>query len=205
VVVVKMASRSTEPGQSRVEERILDATMGIVGKRGLEAVTHRSVAKAAGVSLGAISHHFRSRQALLEATLTLAAAREVERLDRLALELQSSLFAVDDWIAAMSSALASDLERDPIPRLAQYELLLASARYPKVRELARAWREAHLRVASVGMRGAGSSRPEEHGRLLVVAITGLLLKQLADPEPGFESNILRPQLRDLVYSLVGAS
>jgi TetR/AcrR family transcriptional regulator, regulator of biofilm formation and stress response len=200
-----MASSSTRPGESSVEERILDATMQIVGERGLEAVTHRSVAKAAAVSLGAISHHFRSRQALLEAALTRAADHEVGRLDRLALDLQSSLFAVDDWIAAMSTALASDLERDPVPRLAQYELLLACARYPKMRELARAWREAHLRVASVGMRAAGSSRPEEHGSLLVVTITGLLLKQLADPEPGFESNVLRPQLRDLVHSLVDAS
>jgi len=200
-----MASSSTRPGESSVEERILDATMQIVGERGLEAVTHRSVAKAASVSLGAISHHFRSRQALLEAALTRAAVHEVGRLDRLALDLQSSLFAVDDWIAAMSTALASDLERDPVPRLAHYELLLACARYPNMRELARAWREAHLRVASVGMRAAGSSRPEEHGRLLVVAITGLLLKQLADPEPHFESNVLLPQLRDLVHSLVDAS
>jgi AcrR family transcriptional regulator len=197
--------RSATKASGGVDERIVSATMEIVGSRGLEAVTHRSVARAAGVSLGAISHHFPSRQALLEAALTRSADREVERLDRLALELQSSLFEADDWVNAMSIALAGDLERDPVPRLAQYELLLACARNPKMRELARAWRDAHLRVASVGMRAAGSDRPEEHGRLLVVAITGLLLKQLADPEPDFDSSVLRPQLRELVSALVGAS
>jgi AcrR family transcriptional regulator len=176
--------------------------MAIIGRRGLEAVTHRSVAEAAGVSLGAISHHFGSRQALLEAALAHTAEREVERLNRLALELQSSLFDIDDWVNAMAAALAHDLERDITPRLAQYELLLTSARNPAIRELAREWRKAHLRVATVGMQAAGSERPREHGRLLVAAITGLLLKQLADPEPRFECDVLRPQLRELVGSLV---
>ena len=198
-----MAARAARSEPSH--DRILDATMSIIGERGLEAVTHRSVAKAAGVSLGAISHHFPSRRALLEAALIRAGQREVQHLDRLALELQSRLFDVDEWVEAMAAALANDLERDRTPRLAQYELLLACARNPAMRELARAWREAHLRVASVGMRAAGSPRPDEHGRLLVAAITGLLLKQLADPEPRFESDVLRPQLAELVRSLVQAA
>ncbi|MFL5750920.1 MAG: TetR/AcrR family transcriptional regulator, partial [Chloroflexota bacterium] len=84
-----------------INERILDATMAIVGRCGLEAVTHRAVAREAGVSLGAISHHFPTRQALLEAALAQAAEREAGRLDDLALQLQSSLFDPDDWIAAM--------------------------------------------------------------------------------------------------------
>jgi DNA-binding transcriptional regulator YbjK len=188
---------------NRIDE-IMEATLQLIGERGLEAVTHRSVATTAAVSLGAISHHFPSREALLEAALVRAGEREVARLDRLALDLQERVFDTDAWIDAMATALARDLARDRIPRLAQYELLLASARNPRLRKLARGWRAAHLRVASVGMRGAGSAYPERHGGLLVAAITGLLLKQLADPRPRFESEILRPQLRDLVYGLVNS-
>jgi TetR/AcrR family transcriptional regulator, regulator of biofilm formation and stress response len=69
----------------RVEKRILDATMAIIGEDGLQAVTHRAVASRAGVSLGAISHHFPTREELLRSTLLHAAAVEVERLERLAL------------------------------------------------------------------------------------------------------------------------
>jgi hypothetical protein len=83
-----------------------------------------------------------------------------------------------------------------------HELLRASARKPRLRTLARSWREAHQHVADVGMRAAGSPDPEMHGRLLVAAITGLLLKQVADPQPRFEQEILRPQLRALVQGVV---
>jgi TetR/AcrR family transcriptional regulator, regulator of biofilm formation and stress response len=187
-------------GSTRLDA-ILEATLTVIGERGLEAVTHRTVARQAGVSLGAISHHFPSRQVLLEATLERAGRAEVRRLEGLALDLQTRLFDTEDWVDAMAAALARDLSRGRTGRLAQYELLLASARNPRMRELARAWRQAHLQVASVGMRAAGSSRPELHGPLLVAAITGLLLKQLADPQPRFESDILRPQLGELVRGL----
>jgi DNA-binding transcriptional regulator YbjK len=201
-----MRRRSAEAphGASRLDA-ILEATLTLIGERGLEAVTHRTVAREAGVSLGAISHHFPSRQALLEATLEHAGRAEVRRLEGLALDLQTRLFDTEEWIDAMAAALARDLSRARTRRLAQYELLLASARNPRIRELARAWRQAHLQVASVGMRAAGSSQPEVHGPLLVAAITGLLLKQLADPRPRFESEILRPQLRELVRGLTGPS
>ena len=181
---------------------ILETTLHLVGSHGLEAVTHRRVAKAAGVSLGAISHHFSSRDALLRATLAHAADREVRRLNRLALDLQTRLFDTTAWIEAMSAALARDLQRERTYRLAQYELLLASARDPDLRALARAWREAHYHVAVVGVRAAGSRAPEQHGRLLVAAITGLLLKQLADPQPRFETDVLVPQLTALVEGTV---
>ena len=187
---------------ARRADDILETTMQLVGSHGLEAVTHRGVARAAGVSLGAISHHFPSRDALLEATLVHAAEREVRRLHRLALDLQTRLFVTDEWIAAMSSALARDLRRERTHRLAQYELLLASARNPRIRKLAREWRGAHYLVAAAGMRAAGSQRPDQHGALLVAAITGLILKQLADPQPRFESEILRPQLTSLVRGLL---
>jgi len=52
------------------------------------------------------------------------------------------------------------------------------------------------------VRAAGSRAPEQHGRLVVAAITGLLLKQLADPQPRFETDVLVPQLTALVEGMV---
>jgi AcrR family transcriptional regulator len=189
----------------KVEERILAATLTIVGERGLEAVTHRAVADEAGVSLGAISHHFPSRADLLQQALRLAAANEVAHLERLALDLQNRAFDTDEWVRAMAQALGGDLQRNRTRHLAQYELLLACARDPEMRELSRAWREAHLRVAEVGLRAAGSQDPEAHAQLLTAAITGLLLKQLAYPVRGFTNQVLEPLLRRLVASVVTAS
>lgn len=195
------AARPARATRESLDETILEATLAIIGERGLEAVTHRAVASAAGVSLGAISHHFASRESLLAESLAYAAAGEVERLDRLALDLQARAFDTKEWVAAMAKALARDLERHRTRRLVQYELMLACARTPRLRELARAWREAHLRVAEVGLRAAGSRSPEAHAHLLVAALTGLLVKQLAYPAPSFETAVLRPQLEDLVAGL----
>jgi DNA-binding transcriptional regulator YbjK len=192
----------TKSQAPRVEERILAATMAIIGEQGLEAVTHRSVAGKAGVSLGAISHHFPTRADLLSSALEHAATVEVERLERLALTLQSQAFERSEWVHAMAAALGGDLKRDPTRHLAQYELLLACARDPRLRELSRAWREAHLRVSEVGLRAAGSSAPDAHAQLLTAAVTGLLLKQLAYPEANFTARVLEPLLDELTAALV---
>jgi len=196
------ASTKTRP--AGVEERILAATMAIIGEQGLQAVTHRAVARRAEVSLGAISHHFATREDLLHSTLRHAAAAEVGRLERLALSLQSQAFDTREWISAMAAALGGDLKRNPTRHLAQFELLLACARDPELRELSRAWREAHLRVSEVGLRAAGSKAPDVHAQLLTAAVTGLLLKQLAYPEPRFAERVLEPLLAELVTGLVAS-
>jgi len=196
------ASTKTRP--AGVEERILAATMAVIGEQGLQAVTHRAVARRAEVSLGAISHHFATREDLLHSTLRHAAAAEVGRLERLALSLQAQAFDTREWISAMAAALGGDLKRNPTRHLAQFELLLACARDPELRELSRAWREAHLRVSEVGLRAAGSKAPDAHAQLLIAAVTGLLLKQLAYPEPRFAERVLEPLLAELVTGLVAS-
>jgi AcrR family transcriptional regulator len=202
--IVLQTTMAVAAGATRnVEDRILAATLQIIGERGLEAVTHRAVAEEAGVSLGAISHHFPSRADLLQQALRRAAATEVSHLERLALDLQTRAFETEEWVHGMARALGTDLQRNRVRHLAQYELLLACAREPQLRELSRAWREAHLRVAEVGLRAAGSPQPEAHAQLLTAAITGLLLKELAYPGRRFTDEVLEPLLRELVDGLVG--
>lgn len=53
-----------------VRQALLDATARVIGQNGLAAMTVQDVADAAGVSKGALFHHFSSKQALLDATLT---------------------------------------------------------------------------------------------------------------------------------------
>lgn len=184
-------------------EVILDATLRLIGQHGLQAVRHRTVAEAAGVSLGSVPYHFSTRKRLLEEALLYAARRDVERLDRFALELQAQAFDTEAWIDLMAATLASDLEAEPIRWLASYELLLASARNPKLRDVMTSWNVAYRRVAELGFRAAGSRAPDLHAELLVVAITGALLKQLAYPAQRFEADVLKPLLHELITRLVG--
>ena len=58
-------------------------------------------------------------------------------------------------------------------------------------------------MCEVGLRAAGSKAPDEHAQLLTAAVTGLLLKQLAYPEPNFTARVLEPLLNELTASLLG--
>ncbi len=86
--------------------------------------------------------------------------------------------------------------------MAGYALWLEAARRPALRATSRAWTDAYLALAAVLMRAAGSARPEADAQLLVAALDGLLLEQLARDEPEFEAEVLRPALERLITALL---
>jgi hypothetical protein len=114
---------------------------------------------------------------------------------------KSMRHSTSSWIAAMAKAVARALASTPSAPLAQYEVLLAAARDPRLRGLATAWRTAHLRVVEGGLRAAGSRDPERHAQILAATVTGLGLSQLAAPRPHFEHDVLRPAISELVAAL----
>src|SRR3954467_5079961 len=59
---------------------LLDAAIHLIGSQGIDAVTHRAVAAAAGVSPASTSYYFRSKDELIDEALRALAEREIERL-----------------------------------------------------------------------------------------------------------------------------
>ena len=59
------------------------------------------------------------------------------------------------------------------------------------------WEEAQLRLAEVGLRATGSPDPAGDAVLVVAAITGLMVGQLASPDANFEDEVMRPALERL--------
>ena len=187
-------------GEAR-RDTILRATVALIGEQGLDAVTHRAVAERAGVPLSATTYWFSSREELLNETLLLAAREEVERIERLVLELAPATPDPAAWAAQLARLLAADLEADPARHVALNELGLEAARRPQLREEVERFEEAHLRLAEVGLRAVGSPDPETDARIVVAAVTGLMIGQLTNPRPRFESDILRPTLEHLFERL----
>jgi DNA-binding transcriptional regulator YbjK len=180
---------------------ILRATLALIGERGIGEVTHRAVADRAGVPLSATTYWFASKEELLQETLLLAAREEVERLERVVLDLAPRELDVAEWARAVARALAADLENDPAKHVAFVELVLEGTRRPWLRGEVARWNCAHLRLAELGLRATGSPNPVTDAQLVVAAITGLLLGQLVDPQPRFEERIFRPALERLFESL----
>lgn len=195
------AARAAAPVAAPGARRLLEATLRVIGRVGIEAVTHRAVAAEAGVSAGAIAHHFASRDLLVEAALAFAVACELERVHAFARKIQPKLFDRVAWIDALVAWYARELDDDPETHIACFEAFLRGAREPRHRVLVRDWFDAYHQTAELALRAAGSPQPREHAQIFVSALTGLVLQQLALRQPRFRRRIA-PLLGGLVAALV---
>jgi DNA-binding transcriptional regulator YbjK len=196
-----MGGTNVPKGPAR-REHILRATLELIGEHGPDAVTHRAVADRADVPLSATTYWFASKEELLQKTLLLAAREEVERLERLVLELAPRELDVLEWARAVSTTLAADLAEDPVRHVAFTELVLEGTRRPWLAEEVARWHAAHLRLAELGLRATGAPDPRADAPLVVATITGFLLGQLVTPADDFETRIFRPALERLFSKLV---
>ena len=180
----------------------MEATLRIIGRKGLDGVTHRAVAAEAGMSLGAVTHHFKTRDIMVDTALRYALAREVGRLRAFAFSLQGSAFELDAWIDALVDWYARELKSEGEIHIACYEAFLAAARSSRHRGVVEQWFETWRQSAELALRAAGSSEPRSHAELFVAALIGLLLQQLAMPRRGFRQET-KAALLALVRGLIG--
>ena len=189
-----------QKGERRRDE-LLRATLRLIGERGSDAVTHRAVADEAGLALSATTYYFASKEELLEQTFLLAAREETERLEGLVLELAPLSLSAKEWAGAVAEQLSSDVREDPDKHLALVEFALQAARMPPLRAELLRWQEAHIRLAETGCRSIASPDPPLDARVVVAAITGLMLEQLASGREDFGDAVMRPTLERLFERL----
>ncbi len=75
-----LCSMPTLPDRDDTAARIVDAAARIIDEEGLARLTHRAVADRGGLTLGTVSHKFRTKSALLEAAFEGLYRANVERL-----------------------------------------------------------------------------------------------------------------------------
>lgn len=125
-------------------QRIVDAALRVVGARGIEGLSHRTVAAEADVPLGSTTYHFASLDELLVAALRQAN----EGFGR---ELRESGAPADP-----ETDLAGELARHMGQWIAgertgvelEYELYLAALRRPALRPVAAEWTDVVAEVLS---------------------------------------------------------
>ncbi len=70
------------PDVTGPSDRLLDCVLDLLVAEGYEGISIRRVATAAGVSIGAVQHHFATKDALLAAAMDRVSQQFQERLDR---------------------------------------------------------------------------------------------------------------------------
>src|SRR3954468_15471837 len=98
----------------RIRDAIVAATVRIVAREGVAAVSHRRVAAEADVALSSTTWHFETKSAILEAALHRCARREVGRISEIADHLNDPGFEQAAWAEELGDWLIEQLtsERD---------------------------------------------------------------------------------------------
>lgn len=184
---------------------LLEATLQLVGEGGLSAVTHRAVERAAGLPHGSTTYYFKTKQQLLEAAverlLEVDRARADEVVHAISRTLASRRPLAQLDLDAIAAAIVAWLEQDRVYQLARYELFVESARRPELKAPMAAGGEAFLRVLEPIVLAAGSRDPRRDARIALAMANGLMLEQLARPEPDFATTVLPAALRKLLASM----
>ena len=182
-------SELTKPRREaqRAERRgaILDATVAILTSEGIDAVTHRAVARAADVPLAATTYYFSSKDELIGEALSTLVDDEIERLDERARELGPALRSPSDAAAAVAETLCPDAAALG-GLLAKLELYLEAARRPGLRQTAVDWQRAFTELATSSLALAGAGDPARMAPLLVAAADGILVHALSHGISGEE-------------------
>ncbi|MEV0248777.1 TetR family transcriptional regulator [Nocardia sp. NPDC050712] len=126
-------------GQKRRAE-IIEATLTVVQRDGASGVTHRTVAKEAGIPVSLSTYYFASLDDLLIAALTSIVDEYTERIRHI-------IEHRDDKIRGLAELIAESAGPGRDRALAERELSTLAARRPALRPIARRWREGVAELA----------------------------------------------------------
>ena len=174
---------------------IADAAITTLAREGMRGLTHRAVDRAAGLPEGSASYYFRTRQALLQATVErLAELTSTDMLAGAALVDSATTGSAttgstdgprpagDELSAfgALAAALVESwLTTGRERQLARYELSLEANRRPELRQTL-VTTGAAIRVVIAGrLAAAGVPEPEQRAADFAAFIDGLLFDQIA--------------------------
>ena len=178
-----MFERTTQARGLRTRERLLEATVTCLVEHGFSATTMQRVQSEAGVSRGALVHHYASMDELLVGAVHHVAARQLDALRHAAAGLRDGVSGRAQRVRLLHSVMSGPLF------LAGIELWMAARTRPSLRAaLAPAERELGAQIATAltveGATSANLSRVELDE--LLITLRGLAITSVLRPDPQFE-------------------
>lgn len=172
-------TKAREAGDTR--ERILRATLRVIGEHGVEAVSNRRLAGEAGVALGSLTYHFPSQIELLRESLMLYVNEEAARLSDIAEAMRATGQTIEQ-VAGEIERIAAETQIGP-EAIAELELHLQAARDPALQDASRRCFAAYDEVAVAALQALGVPDPEAHARTAVALVSGFSLRRIGTGEP----------------------
>jgi TetR/AcrR family transcriptional regulator, regulator of biofilm formation and stress response len=173
---------------------LLQTTLRLIADQGIDAVSHRAVADAAGVPLGSTTYWFSSRQEMLRQALEYFARLDIETLRERLGEILDGRLSRKRLVDEFTDHLASQLGEQRWRTAAQYAFLQEAARQPELEAVCREWSRAWEEALSGMFDSLGAGDPLLEARMFLAMLDGLLLGQLAAPLEEVENKVIRPAL-----------
>ena len=195
------ATKRPVPKREPPEDRravILDATLRLIASDGVDAVTHRRVAAAAGVPLGSTTYYFESREQLLREAFRryLDQSRVVQnRVART--KPKTTVAGVVDLLVELTQREFEDEQM----LLAEYELTLFAARDKEIAEALHDWDAGTLGYLAHAFDKMNAPRPFDAARTVLNMMRGHELDSLSRHDS--DADDLRRRLTVVVAALVG--
>jgi DNA-binding transcriptional regulator YbjK len=191
-----------QPRGARRREALLDAVLRIVAREGVAAVTHRAVAREAGVTHRLTTYYFRTKEQMLLEAFRQLATRSLERTERAA----RGVAAAGDRRAALEAAI--DAVTDAVlgglragGAAAEFSLVLEIPRQPELARDYAAWQQRVESIVREHARALSSDDPDADARLIAAVLRGFQLESLARPGRALSRRALRALIARLLLRL----
>ena len=192
---------SRAEASERVREAIIAATVRIVAREGVAAVTHRRVASEAGVALSSTTWHFAAKADILTAALRWTGRREVARITAIAERLGADDFDPAAWAEELSDWLLEQVSGERDVAVALYRLQIELLGRPEAHEVHEQWGHSLRALGERVLENSHTITPDLDTRLVVAALDGLRLSVLSAGDP--DTSWLRPAVQRQLRALLG--
>ncbi|MFC0081823.1 TetR/AcrR family transcriptional regulator [Aciditerrimonas ferrireducens] len=196
-------TRVAEPRQRRSRQRraqLLEAALALLAEGGVRAVTHRAVARRAGLPAAATTYYFSSIHELVREALELNLE---QRLTELRAVLETAVAQEPDPRRAVDRFAHTLLASQPRRAVTQLELYLQATRDPELRSSVRESLAAFEDLAAETLGRGGLGAPSA-ARTLVAVVDGVVLHELATREPDEEGRAAAAErLAEALWAVLG--
>jgi len=185
----------------RTRDAIVAATVRIVAREGVAAVSHRRVAAEAGVALSSTTWHFAAKADILEAALQWTAGQEIEGIRAIADRLDGTDFDPSAWAYELGDWLVDQVTRDREIAVALYRLQVELLGSEGAVQVHRDWGEGLRALGERVLERSPTTTPDLDVRLIVATLDGLRMGVISAGEE--EVEWLRLAIRRQLGALLG--
>jgi AcrR family transcriptional regulator len=161
---------------------IADAAIAVLEAEGGRGLTHRAVARQAGLPEGSTSNYFQTREALLEAALQRLVELEQPAVRAMEALVPGGPYPYGEAAELLAAHIQPWLGPESAPlAIARHELFLEARRRPEFQLALDAVHRKYVALAAELLPVAGCRDPRTHAPQLLALLDGLIVQSLFQP------------------------